>query len=129
MSIAEREAPPAATTPAPAAGWTAPRPLLLRLHFYAGVFVGPFLVIAALTGIAYIYTPQLEQMLYDHELHVPAGTGVLSLDRQTELARAQVPDGEITAVRPAPTATDTTQVIFDRPGLAPSYHHTVFVDP
>jgi len=129
MSIAEREASPAATTPAPAAGWAALRPLLLRLHFYAGVFVGPFLVIAALTGIAYIYTPQLEQALYDHELHVPAGPGALSLDRQTELARAQVPDGKITAVRPAPTGTDTTQVIFDRPGLAPSYHHTVFVDP
>lgn len=26
------------------------RPLLLRLHFYAGVFVGPFILIAAITG-------------------------------------------------------------------------------
>jgi uncharacterized iron-regulated membrane protein len=129
MSIAERETPAAVTTPVPAVGWAAIRPLLLRLHFYAGVFVGPFLVIAALTGIAYIYTPQLEQALYDHELHVPAAPGVLSLDRQTEVAQAQVADGTITAVRPAPTATDTTQVIFDRPGLAPSYHYTVFVDP
>jgi uncharacterized iron-regulated membrane protein len=129
MSIAERETTPAVTTAVPATGWAAIRPWLLRLHFYAGVFVGPFLVIAALTGIAYIYTPQLEQALYDHELHVPAAPGALSLDRQTELAQSQVPDGTITAVRPAPTATDTTQVIFDRPGLAPSYHYTVFVDP
>jgi uncharacterized iron-regulated membrane protein len=129
MSIGERETPLTGTSPAPATGWAAIRPLLLRLHFYAGVFVGPFLLIAALTGIAYIYTPQLEQALYAHELHVPAAPGVVSLDRQVELARAVVPDGTITGVRPAPTATDTTQVIFNRPGLASSHHYTVFVDP
>ncbi|GAA1974626.1 PepSY domain-containing protein [Amycolatopsis minnesotensis] len=125
MSISEREESVTERMP----GWAAVRPLLLRLHFYAGVFVGPFLIIAALTGIAYVYTPQLEQAIYDHELHVPAAAGSLSLDRQAELARAVVPDGTVTGMRPAPTATDTTQVIFDRPGLEPSYHHTVFVDP
>ncbi|QWF85272.1 PepSY-associated TM helix domain-containing protein [Amycolatopsis sp. CA-230715] len=126
MSISEREE---AVIGEPVTGWAAVRPLLLRLHFYAGVFAGPFLIIAALTGIAYVYTPQLEQAIYDRELHVPAAPGALPLDRQAELARAVVPDGTMTAVRPAPTATDTTQVVFDRPGLAPSYHHTVFVDP
>lgn len=125
MSISEQEESVAGRV----TGWAAVRPLLLRLHFYAGVFVGPFLIIAALTGIAYIYTPQLEQAIYDHELHVPAAAGSLSLDRQAELARAAVPDGTMTGMRPAPTATDTTLVVFDRPGLAPSYHHTVFVDP
>ncbi len=29
------------------------RPLLVRLHFYAGVFVGPFILIAAVTGLLY----------------------------------------------------------------------------
>ncbi|WP_409181314.1 PepSY-associated TM helix domain-containing protein [Amycolatopsis sp. VS8301801F10] len=117
------------TEPARPAGWAAIRPLVLRLHFYAGVFVGPFLLIAALTGIAYVWTPQLEQAVYAHELHVPAAAGVVPLDQQVLVARAQVPDGKIIGVRPAPSATDTTQVIFDRPGLAPSYRYTVFVNP
>ncbi|HVV08006.1 PepSY-associated TM helix domain-containing protein [Amycolatopsis sp.] len=130
MSIGERELPGTGTTTAvPVPGWAAVRPLLLRLHFYAGVFVGPFLLVAALTGIAYIYTPQLEQALYAHELHVPAAPGVVSLDRQAQIAQGLVPDGTITGVRPGVNATDTTQVIFDRPGLAESYHWTVFVNP
>ncbi|WP_051165707.1 PepSY-associated TM helix domain-containing protein [Amycolatopsis orientalis] len=117
------------TGPAPATGWAAIRPLVLRLHFYAGVFVGPFLLVAALTGIAYVWTPQLEQAVYSHELHVPAAAGALPLDRQVLVARGRVPDGKIIGLRPAPSATDTTQVIFDRPGLAPSYRYTVFVNP
>jgi hypothetical protein len=31
------------------------RPLLLRLHFYAGVLVGPFILTAAITGLLYAY--------------------------------------------------------------------------
>ncbi|WP_275291807.1 PepSY-associated TM helix domain-containing protein [Amycolatopsis sp. La24] len=115
--------------PARVAGWAAIRPLVLRLHFYAGVFVGPFLLVAALTGIAYVWTPQLEQAVYAHELHVPAAAGVVPLDQQVLVARGQVPDGKVIGVRPAPSATDTTQVIFDRPGLEPSYRYTVFVNP
>jgi uncharacterized iron-regulated membrane protein len=109
--------------------WAALRPLLLRLHFYAGVFIGPFLLVAAVTGLAYVWTPQLEQAVYDRELHVPAAAGVVALDQQTAIAEAAVPDGTVTGVRPGPTPTDSTQVIFSRPGLEPSYHHTVFVDP
>ncbi|WP_051729749.1 PepSY domain-containing protein [Amycolatopsis sp. Poz14] len=115
--------------PARVAGWAAIRPLVLRLHFYAGVFVGPFLLVAALTGIAYVWTPQLEQAVYAHELHVPAAAGDVPLDQQVLVARGQVPDGKVIGVRPAPSATDTTQVIFDRPSLEPSYRYTVFVNP
>ena len=46
------EAPqPAAAAPAPSR-WAPLRPLVLRLHFYAGVFVAPFLLVAAVTGLA-----------------------------------------------------------------------------
>ena len=42
---------PRAARPAPSAAqrW---RPLLLRWHFYAGILIGPFLLVAAVTGIA-----------------------------------------------------------------------------
>jgi uncharacterized iron-regulated membrane protein len=123
----ERTAEPVAARPR--LTWAAIRPLVLRLHFYAGVFIGPFLLVAGVTGLAYTWTPQLEQAVYDHELHVPAAPGVVPLEQQTAVARAAVPDGTVTGIRPGPTPTDSTQVILDRPGLGPSYHWTVFVDP
>jgi uncharacterized iron-regulated membrane protein len=126
MSIEERVAEPVA---GPRPGWASIRPLLLRWHFYAGVFVGPFLLVAAVTGLAYVWAPQAEQAGYDQELHVPAAPGTVPLDQQVAAARALVPDGTLTGLRPAPASTDTTQVIFDRPGLEPSFHWTVFVDP
>ncbi|WP_410643320.1 PepSY-associated TM helix domain-containing protein [Amycolatopsis sp. lyj-346] len=129
MSVDQSEEHPAEAPAQPRVTWAAVRPLLVRLHFYAGVFVGPFLLVAAVTGLAYVWTPQLEQAAHDRELHVPAAPGFVSLDQQTAIAKAAVPDGTVTGVRPGPAPTDTTQVIFDRPGLEPSYHHTVFVDP
>ncbi|MGC7094507.1 PepSY-associated TM helix domain-containing protein [Amycolatopsis lurida] len=105
------------------------RPLLLRLHFYAGVFVGPFLLVAALTGLLYIFTPQLEQVVYDHELHVPAGSSAQPLESQLTAARQAVPDATVVRVRPGREATDTTQVIFSRPDLEASHWLTAYVDP
>src|SRR5690242_7321571 len=37
-------------------------PLLLRLHFYAGIFVAPFLLLAALSGLAYAFSPQIDRI-------------------------------------------------------------------
>lgn len=45
--------------PHPTTAWLLP--LLRRLHFYAGILVGPFLVVAAVTGALYVFTPQLER--------------------------------------------------------------------
>ena len=35
--------------------------LLSRLHLYIGLFIGPFILIAALSGIAYLLSPPLEE--------------------------------------------------------------------
>ena len=57
---------PTASAPPRARGaswwWSGLRPLVLRLHFYVSLFVGPFLLVAALTGLAYTLTPQLERL-------------------------------------------------------------------
>jgi len=34
--------------------------LFRRLHFYIGVLVGPFLLVAAVSGVLYALTPQIE---------------------------------------------------------------------
>lgn len=122
--------PSAADHPQRPTTWSVLRPLLLRLHFYAGICVAPFLVVAALTGLLYVFTPQLEQHFYARELHVPAAAGQRPLAEQVTAARTALPDRTLTGVRPAPTPTDTTQVVFaGDPGRSDSYHRTIFIDP
>ncbi|MDG4797892.1 PepSY-associated TM helix domain-containing protein [Micromonospora sp. WMMD1082] len=135
MSLTELSGAP---TPDPAAGAEpAVRPqrrpsplaaLLVRLHFYAGILVAPFLVVAALTGLAYTITPQLDQILYGDQLTVAAvGDQPRPLAEQVTAARAAHPDGSLTAVSPG-AGDRTTQVVFALPELGDK-QHTVYVDP
>ncbi len=105
------------------------RGLLLRLHFYAGVLVGPFVLIAALTGVLYAATPQVESWLYADQLRVPAGERQLPIADQVRAAMNTGPSGDLVAVRPAPEAGDTTRVLFAEEGLGESERRAIFVDP
>jgi len=122
---------PASDTPPPrpntSKGWLGQ--LLLRLHFYAGILVGPFILIAALSGAAYAVTPQIEQVVYDRELHAPVTSSTLPLAEQIEAAEAYAGDDTLVAVRPAPESGDTTRVMFTGTGLGESETRSVFVDP
>ena len=105
------------------------RLLVLRLHFYVGVFVGPFLLVAATSGALYALSPQLEPLLYERELYVAATDDPLPLSAQIEAARGVEPGSDLLGVRPAPRPGDTTRVLFDSGDLGESEAHTVFVDP
>ena len=48
---------------------------MLRLHFYAGALVGSFLAIACLTGLIYVFSPQLSDAVYADELLVGPHAG------------------------------------------------------
>ncbi|GER23954.1 membrane protein [Zafaria cholistanensis] len=132
---------PAPATPAPApatpasalagpASGTAPWlvALLRRLHFYAGILVGPFLLAAAVTGGLYAAAPQIENLAYATELTGSPGTP-LPLERQIQAAQdfrgsTAVPS----AVRPG-TDGGTTRVMFADNSLGESESLAVFVDP
>ncbi|MFG2308669.1 PepSY-associated TM helix domain-containing protein [Streptomyces sp. NPDC048566] len=102
--------------------------MLVRLHFYAGVLVAPFLLVAAVTGLLYTFTPQLDAWAYGKELTVArAGDEPGPLAGQIAAARAAHPTGTLTAVRPGHGDT-TTQVDFALPELG-ERAHTVYVDP
>ncbi|MGW4212065.1 PepSY-associated TM helix domain-containing protein [Lentzea sp. NPDC004789] len=105
------------------------RGLFLRLHFYAGVLVGPFVLVAALTGVLYALTPQLESWVYADQLRVPVPSQQLPLAQQVDAALATSPNGTLVAVRPAPEPGDTTRVLFSEKGLGESERRAVFVDP
>ncbi|OJA89445.1 PepSY-associated TM helix domain-containing protein [Burkholderia ubonensis] len=67
---------------------------LWRWHFYAGLFVMPFLVILAITGTLYCFQPQIEPLLYPHRLIVePRDTPRLDADTLLAKARAAMPAG------------------------------------
>lgn len=104
-----------------------------RLHFYAGILVGPFILIAALTGALYALTPQIERVVYADELRAPVTDGAvaLTLADQVEAAEAYLGDDDVTlsAVRPAPNPGDTTRIMYLQDGLAESESRAVFVDP
>ncbi|MCJ8140017.1 PepSY-associated TM helix domain-containing protein [Falsirhodobacter halotolerans] len=110
-------------------GATALRPFLLRLHFYIGLFVGPFIFIAALTGLLYVLTPQIEDRLYADALYTDSAGAARSLTDQALAARAVVPDLDVSAVRPATGEGRTTRIMFSDPALGPSENRTIFVDP
>ncbi|GLU50176.1 peptidase [Nocardiopsis ansamitocini] len=105
------------------------RPLVLRLHFYAGVLVAPFIFVAALSGLLYVWTPQLEEVVHRHELYVPVGDERLPLREQVAAAEEALPAGTLRAVRPGEGPSDTTRVLFDLDGLGESHRQAVFVDP
>lgn len=126
--------PTSASGPAarPGAGRREPwlAPLLLRLHFYAGVLVGPFVLVAALTGAAYAVSPTLERVLYADELTAPVTGSTVPLADQVAAARAVAgEDAALVAVRPAPEPGDTTRVMFAQDGLLDGQTRAVFVDP
>lgn len=122
-----------ADTSAPARRRTAAdrwRPLLLRWHFYAGLLIGPFLLVAAVTGTLYALIPQVDRAVYSHELTVePRSGATLPLGTQVAAARAAHPEGSIVSVTPAPVSGETTRVVLAVDDVPADRNRTVFVDP
>ena len=99
--------------------------LAWRWHFYAGLFVAPFMVLLALTGIIYLFKPQLDPLMYGHLLTVPAAERALSADEQLQRAKAAYPQGRLSKYLPPADATNSAQFVMHDGGR----EMTVFVDP
>ncbi|NUS23159.1 MAG: PepSY domain-containing protein [Streptomyces sp.] len=125
------EAPKAADPPPRPGSWAPLRPLILRLHFYAGVFVAPFLLVAAVTGFLYAASFQAEKLLYADQMTVSAvGDAKLPISEQVTAAREAHPEGAVAAVRPSPADDATTRVLLSGvKGVDPDHTLAVFVDP
>jgi uncharacterized iron-regulated membrane protein len=99
--------------------------LAWRWHFYAGLFVAPFMVLLALTGIIYLFKPQLDPLMYGDLLTVPAAEHALSADEQLQRAKAAYPQGTLSKYLPPADATSSAQFVMHDGGR----EMTVFVDP
>lgn len=123
--------PPAPAPAQPPSVWAQLRPLVLRLHFAAGLFVAPFLLVVALTGLAYVFSPQLADLVHGGQLRVADGprTVTVPLDDQVAAAVAAEPAGMLASLTVPVDPDRTTAVAFDVPGLAEDVRRTVYVDP
>ncbi|MFI1463541.1 PepSY-associated TM helix domain-containing protein [Nocardia carnea] len=110
--------------------WARWRPLLLRLHFYGGMLAGPFILIAAVTGLLYTLTPQLDGIVFRDELTVDEyAPQTRTLADQIAAARTVYPKAPITSVKPPTVPSETTQIAFTTPEVPSDYTRTVFVNP
>ncbi|UUN26520.1 PepSY domain-containing protein [Streptomyces sp. FIT100] len=123
------ETPEAPAAAEPRSLWSALRPLVLRIHFYAGVLIAPLLLLAATSGLLYALSFQAEKIIYSHELTTDVGERTLPLDTQVSAARDAHPQGTATAVWPSPEEGATTRVLMTSPEVEEGKSLAVFVDP
>ena len=92
---------------------------LLRLsHSQLGLLIAPFIFIAALTGLLYALTPQIEQSIYHQQLFAEHEVRALAqpLSLQVKAAQEVLPkETQIIAVRTAPTENSTTRILYQAP--------------
>ncbi len=105
-----------APSPAPNA---ALRALLWRIHFWAALVASPFAVVAAVTGLLYVFTPQVESVLHGALDRVPQGESMRPLDEAVLAATPAAPAGwRLHSVVPPQSPTESVKVAFVAPGGA-----------
>ncbi|SDS21000.1 Uncharacterized iron-regulated membrane protein [Pseudomonas asplenii] len=99
--------------------------LAWRWHFYAGLFVAPFMILLALTGIIYLFKPQLDPLMYGNLLKVEPGHHRISADEQLQRIHATYPQGRIKQYLPPADAGSSAQFVVIQDGR----ELNVFIDP
>lgn len=94
--------------------------LFRRLHFWGGLVGAPIVLFAALTGLLYVFTPQVEAWRHGHLDTVAVGPARVQLDQQVDAALAAAPDAALRHVVPGYAPGDSTQVYL----AAPHEHRT-----
>ncbi|QRX84395.1 PepSY domain-containing protein [Glaciimonas sp. PAMC28666] len=102
--------------------------ILWRWHFYAGLFVMPFLIALAITGTIYVFKPQIDAALYADKLFVAASTqSPISYDKQLTIAASAVPEEAVaTSISVSNNPQRSTEAVFR---LASGESTSVYVNP
>ncbi|MBD2234441.1 PepSY-associated TM helix domain-containing protein [Phormidium tenue] len=97
-----------------------------RWHFYAGLFVIPFMVILAATGIIYLFKPQLDVAMYHDRMVVQPSSTTTSYIEQIQAVERAYPAAVVTQVTPPVATNRSTEVLVT---TANERNLMVFVDP
>lgn len=101
---------------------------LWRWHFYAGLFVMPFLLVLAITGTLYCFQPQIEPLLYRQQMIV-APQAVPRLPDNALLAKARAalpPDSVATTAVITHDPLRSAEFVFR---LADGSRQSVYLNP
>ncbi|MFP3677861.1 PepSY domain-containing protein [Pseudomonas sp. SIMBA_041] len=99
--------------------------LAWRWHFYAGLFVAPFMVMLALTGTLYLFKPQLDPLMYGSLMTVPADHHTVSADDLLKRVKEAYPQATIKQYLPPVNAERSAQFVVINGGT----ELNVFIDP
>lgn len=99
--------------------------LAWRWHFYAGLFVAPFMIVLSLTGIVYLFKPQLDSLMYSDLLTVKPTHHILSADVQQQRVLGAYPNAPISKYLPPVNAQSSAQFVMKQDGRDVN----LFIDP
>jgi uncharacterized iron-regulated membrane protein len=92
------------------------RSLLWRLHFWSALIASPFVLVACLTGLLYVFTPQIERAWHGHLDAVQPQSQARPLDDAVAAARQAAPEGwSLHSVMPAHEPDNSVRVAFTAP--------------
>ena len=94
------------------------RSLLWRVHFWSALIASPFVLVACLTGLLYVFTPQIERAWHGHldTVQPQAQAQARPLDDAVAAARQAAPEGwNLHSVIPAFEPDDSVRVAFTAP--------------
>lgn len=101
---------------------------LLRLHFYAGIFVGPFVFVAAVTGMIYAIAPPAEEFVHRDLLKTPAYEHAVPVADQVAAAQAHTGLSTVRGVKLSDSPTSSTTVLLKDPDLPARAMRGVYVN-
>ncbi|MVO98377.1 PepSY domain-containing protein [Paenibacillus sp. N10] len=82
-----------------------------RWHFYAGLIFAPLLILLAITGLIYLFKPQIEPILYKNLYVVQAGQQMpLPASNQIALVKERYPEADIVKFRPSDEPDRSSEV-------------------
>jgi uncharacterized iron-regulated membrane protein len=97
-----------------------------RWHFYAGLFVVPFLLMLSITGSIYLFKPQLDAVMYHHQLFVQPAQTILPYSQQLDRVQQTYSEAKITKFIPSIAPNRSTEVTLT---TAQQENLLVFVNP
>jgi len=99
--------------------------LAWRWHFYARLFVAPVMILLAVTGIIYLFKPQLDPLLYRDLIVVEAGHHRQSADQLLQQVHKAYPKGQVSQYLPAIADDRSAQFVVKDAGR----ELNVFINP
>jgi uncharacterized iron-regulated membrane protein len=99
--------------------------LAWRWHFYAGLFVAPFMIMLSLTGMVYLFKPQLDSLMYSDLLTVKPAHHMLTAEEQQRRVLEAYPQVLVSKYLPPANAESSAQFVIKKDGREVN----LFIDP